>query len=128
MALRSIWRVAAGVTHGHEQRATDCGDLVGPGAGKRDVMDRDGLAQIGEGLERGELRVARVAGDGVAILGTDSNAATEPQIEADGAVAVDQIDEDLAFGQAVQGKSYSWGLSGMGVSGVMSAQAPPCQT
>ena len=66
-------------------------------------MDRDGLAQIGECVERGELRLARVAGDGVAILGRDSNAATEPQIEADGAVAPDKIRERFAFGQAVGG-------------------------
>ena len=55
MALRSIWRVAAGVDHGQEQRTGDGGHFVGPGAGKRDVMDRNGLAQIGEGVERGEF-------------------------------------------------------------------------
>ena len=35
-------------------------------------------------------------------VGRDSNAATEPQIEADGAVAPDKIAEALAFGQAVE--------------------------
>ena len=128
MALRSIWRVAAGVDHGHEQRASDGGHFVGSGAGKRDVMDRDGLAQIGEGVERGEFGVARVAGDGVAVVGTDCNASAEAQVEPDGTVAPDQISERLAFGQAIQGKGQGWGLSGKGVSGVMSAQAPPCQT
>ena len=29
MALRSILRIAAGVDHGHEQRAGDCSDFVG---------------------------------------------------------------------------------------------------
>jgi len=128
MALSGIWRVAADIDHGHEQRAGDGGHFVGPNAGKRDVMDRDGLAQIGEGIKRREFGVARIAGDGVAILGRDRNASAEAQVEPDGTVAPDQISERLAFGQAIQGKGQGWGLSGKGVSGVMSAQAPPCQT
>ena len=127
MALRSIGWVAAGVDHGYEQRATDCGHFVGPGAGKRHVMDRDGLAQIGEGKKRREVGVARVAGDGIAVVGTDRNAAAEAQVEPDGAVAPGKISKRLAFGQAIQGKGHGWGLSGKGVAGVMSAQAPPCQ-
>jgi len=91
-------------------------------------MDRDGLAQIGEGIKRREFGVGRITDDGVAILGTDRNDSAEAQVEPDGTVAPDQISERLAFGQAIQGKGQGWGLSGKGVSGVMSAQAPPCQT
>jgi len=54
-------------------------------------VNGDGLAQIGQRIKRGKFRLGRVAGDGVAILGRDGNAAAEPKVEPDGAVAADEV-------------------------------------
>lgn len=66
--LRSVGWVAPRIDDGHEERACDGCHLVRTCAGEVHIMDGDGLAQIGQGIQRREFRLGRVAGGGVAII------------------------------------------------------------
>lgn len=112
MALGGVLRVAAGIDDGHEQRAGDGGDRVRPGAGQVGVVERNGLAQIGQGIDRREFRVSRVAGLGVAVVRADGHAAAKARIKPDGAFAAGQIGEGFALGQAIGDQGRSGAPSG----------------
>jgi hypothetical protein len=76
--LGGVGWIAPRVDHSDKQRAGDGRHLVGADAGKIGIVDGDGLAQISQGIKRGELRLGRVAGNGVAVVLGYGHAAAKP--------------------------------------------------